>query len=433
MFGGARVTATPDLAASTADMAPDPEWTQRYRMRLRAALEELVRQPGPIPLAEVQSLAAARVPLNDYDRSVTKTGAVRAWNNLSWLLTTSFEHAGWLHATQDGGFRAAKEGAGVLAAHPDPQSLYEAANLAYRGWDALRKAPLTSAPVDSETEIVHDGTGFAHARLATEPVLAAWRSGDSALIPGTEAWGAAAATALRDYLAGEPTPDGPMSGLVLDTARVLAAEALVLLVGPQRHGGQHQAQPGPQPADPGRRPARAALELSATSSRASCTAAKRSSRPRWRCWTRSSGSSSTGVEQPAEARDRVWDGPVGLPRRRHHHAGCRPGSLRCCASSSTRLVHDRAAPRRPRGGSSSAWRRLPKRHRRRENGPEGHHAGLQAEPGGGRFGTTGSVAAAVEPTTRAAACLAGPWRARPAEPGAGLGAPGHRDPHRRDA
>ena len=134
------MTTAPETAPSTANMTPDSGWTQRYRLRLRVALEELIQQPGPIPLAEVQTLAAARVPLNDYDESVTKSGAVRAWNNLGWLLTTSFEHAGWLHATADGGFRATQQGASALVDHPDPQSLYKAGDLAYRDWDALRKA-----------------------------------------------------------------------------------------------------------------------------------------------------------------------------------------------------------------------------------------------------------------------------------------------------
>lgn len=226
------MTSTPDPDPSTAEMTPDPEWTQRYRQRLRATLEELVQQAIPLPMPEMQALAEARVPLNDYDQSLTKSGAIRAWNNLGWLLTTNIEHAGWLHATADGGFRATREGADALAEYPDPQSLYEASNLAYRDWDALRKTPLTPAPADPQFEVVHDGTGFAHARLATEPVLAAWRTGNSALVPGTDAWGHAAATALRDYLAAEPTPDGPMSGLTDDMARVLAAEAWVLLVAP---------------------------------------------------------------------------------------------------------------------------------------------------------------------------------------------------------
>lgn len=211
--------------------AQDPEWATRYRRRLRAAMEELVQQPEPVTFQEVQDLAAARVPLNDYDQSLTKSGAVRAWNNLGWLLTTSFEHAGWLHATQEVGFRATKDGADALAEHPDPQALYDAANVAYREWDVLRKESLVPTPVDPLTQVVHDGAGYAHATLAVEPVLAAWRSGSSALTD-VGAWSRGSAVTLRDYLAAEPTPDGPMSGLSLDQARVLAAEMWVLLVGP---------------------------------------------------------------------------------------------------------------------------------------------------------------------------------------------------------
>ena len=210
---------------------PDAEWATRYRQRLRAALEELTKREQPIPFVEVADLAAARVPLNDYDRSVTKSGAVRAWNNLGWILTTGFAHAGWLHATQDGGFRATREGAEALVEHPSPQALYDATNAAYRDWDAVRKASLLAPPVDPASQIVHDGAGYAHARLAVEPVLDAWRSGTSALTDDG-VWGQETAVALRDYLVAEPTPDGPMSGLQSDTARVLAAEMWVLLVGP---------------------------------------------------------------------------------------------------------------------------------------------------------------------------------------------------------
>ena len=71
----------------------------------------------------------------------------------------------------DGGFRATKEGADALGEHPDPQSLYEASNLAYRDWDALRKAPLTPAPVDPTAEVVHDGTGSPTHGSPPQPVL----------------------------------------------------------------------------------------------------------------------------------------------------------------------------------------------------------------------------------------------------------------------
>uniref|UniRef100_UPI0030F7B35A AAA family ATPase n=1 Tax=Nocardioides salarius TaxID=374513 RepID=UPI0030F7B35A len=226
------MTIAPNPEQSSVDMQPDEEWTQRYRLRLRATLEELVAQPAPIPLSEVQALSAARVPLNDYDQSVTKSGAVRAWNNLGWLLTTSFEHAGWLHATADGGFRATQQGADALAANPEPQELYETANLAYREWDAVRKAALVPEEVDASTAIVHDGPGYAHARLATAPVLEAWRTGGSVMSPGTGVWNHETAISLRDYLAADPAPPGPMPGLPSDGTRVLAAEAWVLLVGP---------------------------------------------------------------------------------------------------------------------------------------------------------------------------------------------------------
>src|SRR4051794_17522258 len=124
--------------AEVAEPVQDAEWTTRYRRRLSAAMEELAKQPQPVTMQEVQDLSAVRVPLNDYDRSVTKSGAIRAWNNLGWILTTGFEHAGWLHATADGGLRIAKPGLAALASHPDPQDLYETCNVAYRDWDQLR-------------------------------------------------------------------------------------------------------------------------------------------------------------------------------------------------------------------------------------------------------------------------------------------------------
>lgn len=219
-----------DSSSEMSEPTQDAGWTSRYRRRLRAAMEELAAQQAPISIQEVQELSAARVPLNDYDQSVTKSGAVRAWNNLGWLLTTSFEHAGWLHATQDVGFRATREGAAALAEHPDAQSMYDAASVAYREWDALRKESLPAPSVDAHHHVTHGGAGHAHAQLAVAPVLAAWRSGGSVL---TEAavWGGDPARTLRDYLA-SAVPDSAMSGLASDSARVLAAEMWVLLVGP---------------------------------------------------------------------------------------------------------------------------------------------------------------------------------------------------------
>jgi 5-methylcytosine-specific restriction enzyme B len=211
----------------------DPEWTQRCRERLRAALEELGKQEQPMKVTDVQTLAAQRVPLNDYDESLTASGAVRAWNNLGWNLTTTYEHAGWLHATSDGGFRLTREGREALEAYPDPMELYDAGVQGYQAWDAARNEPLSDLPATPDSDVLHAGAGAAHALRACRPVLTAWRTGDSAFSPGSPVWSPETTTRLRDYMTGAARPvPSTLPGLDDLTARTLAAEALVLLVGP---------------------------------------------------------------------------------------------------------------------------------------------------------------------------------------------------------
>ena len=177
-------TAAPDLEAPPGEPAQDPDWTARCRRRLRAALEELGKQADPIKISEVQDLAAAREPLNDYDASLTSSGAVRAWNNLGWNLTTTYEHAGWLHATSDGGFRLSRQGREALETYPDPMDLYDAGVQGYRTWDAARNETLPDLPGDPSADILHAGPGAAHAMRACAPVLEAWRTGGSAFSAG---------------------------------------------------------------------------------------------------------------------------------------------------------------------------------------------------------------------------------------------------------
>jgi 5-methylcytosine-specific restriction protein B len=214
-------------------VAQDPGWTERYRTRMRAALEVLAEQQGPIKLPQLQELVAERVPLNDYDASITASGAVRAWNNLGWNLTTICEHAGWLHATTDAGFRITREGRAALVTYPDGMAMYDAALQEYQAWDAARNEQLPDLTASPATDVLHGGSGAAHVMRVCAPVLEAWRTGDSAFSPGTAVWSAATATALRAYLdsAAQPTPS-TLPGLDNDSARILAAEALVLLVGP---------------------------------------------------------------------------------------------------------------------------------------------------------------------------------------------------------
>jgi 5-methylcytosine-specific restriction enzyme B len=211
----------------------DSEWTQRYRTRMREALQVLAEQPQPMRITDLQDEVAERVPLNGYDESVTNSGAVRAWNNLGWNLTTICEHAGWLHATTEAGFRLSREGRQALGTYTGGMAMYDAALAAYQAWDAARTEQLPDLDADPNTDVLHGGSGAAHVMRACTPVLTAWRAGDSAFSPGTPVWTAATATALRTYLdaAPQPTP-ATLPGLDDLAARTLAAEALVLLVGP---------------------------------------------------------------------------------------------------------------------------------------------------------------------------------------------------------
>jgi len=196
-------------------------------------MEELSRQQHPVKLSEVQELAAHRVPLNDYDLSLTNSGAVRAWNNLGWNLTTTYEHAGWLHATTDGGFRLTREGRQALDRYPDAMEMYDAGVEGYQAWVASRNEQLPDLPASPDADVLHTGSGAAHTLRACTAVLTAWRNGDSAFTPATPVWSPGTTGELRAYLdaAAQPIP-ATLPQLDSLRARVLAAEALVLLVAP---------------------------------------------------------------------------------------------------------------------------------------------------------------------------------------------------------
>lgn len=221
------------VALESVEPLQDPEWAARCRVRLRAALEVLAEQDRPVRIAVLQDLAAERVPLNDYDASVTSNGAVRAWTNLGWNLTTTFEHAGWIHATQDAGFRVTQQGRAALGMYRDPEELYAAAVESYYVWAAARSEALPEPEFSPVDDVVHAGAGAAHAFRACAPVIVAWRTGGSAFSAGEPVWSPATTSALLEYLnhADEPTP-GTLPGVSSLAARILAAEAFVLLVGP---------------------------------------------------------------------------------------------------------------------------------------------------------------------------------------------------------
>lgn len=212
--------------------AQDPDWTARCRLRLRTGMEVLAEQSEPVTIPELQELTATRVPLNDYDKSLTKSGTVRAWNNFGWNLTTIIEHVGWLHATNEGGVRLTASGKEALAAYTDPQQVYDVANVAYKEWDALRNETLPEVGGNPEADVLHGGSGAAHALRAAAPVLEAWRTGGSAFSPGAAVWTAEHARELDEHLRSTPAPHATLPDLPSVEASVLAAEAFVLLVGP---------------------------------------------------------------------------------------------------------------------------------------------------------------------------------------------------------
>lgn len=234
----AGLTAADDAAIADSDPVvggqpeQDPDWAARCRRRLRAALEVLAEQADPMPTPDLQSAAEKRVPLTPYDASTTKSGSQRAAVNLFFNLTTNYEHVGWLHATTTG-YRLTREGRAALESGMTADELWNAARAGYGAWNAARKEALPDAATDPETSIVHPGNGAAHALRATARIVAAWRTRDSAFAPGSPVWSAQATSALATYLqtAPQPTP-AELPGLDDLAARILAAEALALLLAP---------------------------------------------------------------------------------------------------------------------------------------------------------------------------------------------------------
>lgn len=221
-----------NFSEGVVDPAQDERWAERCRLRLRVALEVLVEQDRPLSTSDLQAATELRVPLTAYDESTTRSGVKRAWNNLFWNLTTLYEHVGWLHATT-AGYRSTREGRVALLSGLGPQEMYEKAASGYQEWDAARKETLPDLFADSTVDVIHPGSATAHVMRACNPLVKAWRDGDSAFLPGTSVWSEATTKALASYLrdAVQPTP-GELPGDIEGLARVLAAEALTLLLAP---------------------------------------------------------------------------------------------------------------------------------------------------------------------------------------------------------
>jgi 5-methylcytosine-specific restriction protein B len=224
------VTIAGPMSELSDEVAQDPEWASRCRLRLRAALEVLVESGASMPLPELQARCAELVPLTPYDESTTNSGTVRAWNHFGWMLSTSFTHAGWLHSAPRIGMRSTRQGRLVLAETGDAQGLWDRGAVLYDLWDGARNESLAPPAVDPSTGVRQPGGGAAHVFRAVAPVLTAWRESGSALSPGESVWNEKVGTALAEYLDRLSTDrTGTLPGLADDSARQLAAEAQILL------------------------------------------------------------------------------------------------------------------------------------------------------------------------------------------------------------
>ena len=221
--------ASADADSSPAN--PDAQWPVRARRRLRAAMQVLADANGPIPLKDLRDAAAKLEPLQAYDASTTKTGGVRAWNDLGWYLTTSYEHSGWLHATSSAGYRITDLGRTQLE-KLDAQQLFEASGAGYKVWDVARLETLSEPDPDPATDILHPANPLAHVRRGAEPLLAAWRTADSAFRPGIPVWTEATTSTLAAHLAAHTDTDVELRGLADDGARILAGEVIALITAP---------------------------------------------------------------------------------------------------------------------------------------------------------------------------------------------------------
>lgn len=213
------------------DVPQDPGWADRCQRRSYAALAVLAEVGTALSRHELRERLAERIPLTPYDLSTSSSGAVRAWTNLEFRLTTVFAHAGLMHITTSGGFRISQTGVSSLRTYPDPASHWEAAIAAYQVWKAVREAQYPEIVGDVVAEIARSGTAYGHARRALEPVLQAWRGSGSCLTPEVSVWTPEVSRVLRAYLDGATYHEkATLPDLEDGTARVLAAEVMTLIV-----------------------------------------------------------------------------------------------------------------------------------------------------------------------------------------------------------
>lgn len=194
--------------------------------RLRLVIELLAARPDGLPKASVFPEVFSRIPQDESEAELVKSGLSRAEAYLTWT-TVDLVKAGWLEKSGTGQWKITPEGRQALEDYPDPTDFAAEARNRYNAWSALsseqRKEQLstTIVAVDKDEEAI---------RLAALPfVERGLQEGDSVFAPGRAIWTQGPLNELRSIVADAPTANfvGNLKvemANASDDARLLMAE-----------------------------------------------------------------------------------------------------------------------------------------------------------------------------------------------------------------
>lgn len=185
--------------------------------RLRLVIELLAGRPDGLPKASVFPEVFSRIPQDESEAELVKSGLSRAEAYLTWT-TVDLVKAGWLEKSGTGQWKITPEGRQALEDYPDATDFAAEARNRYNAWSALsseqRKEQLstTIVAVDKDEEAI---------RLAAMPfVERGLQEGDSVFAPGRAVWAQGPVSELRSVFVDAPDPE---SGNFVDKLKVQMA------------------------------------------------------------------------------------------------------------------------------------------------------------------------------------------------------------------
>lgn len=194
--------------------------------RLRLVIELLAGHPGGLPKTSVFPEVFSRIPPDESEAELVKSGVSRAEAYLTWT-TVDLVKAGWLEKSGTGQWKITPEGRQALEDYPGATDFAAEARNRYNVWSALsseqKKEQLSTTiiAVDKDEEAV---------RLAALPfVERGLQEGDSVFAPGRAVWSQRPLDELRSIVVDAPTANfvGNLKvemANASDDARLLMAE-----------------------------------------------------------------------------------------------------------------------------------------------------------------------------------------------------------------